>query len=176
MAVPVRKLLCLGLAMNKDAGFTFVEVIVVLVMIGLLASFAIPAMYNAVQRNRVFTSTELVAAQIREARLAAITHNRTFRVRFDCFGGRAVRMMVVTGNPAIDQAADRCSLTQPDDGSPFYVPPDVTVTSGSELAIDGRGFITAISGTMPQSVSVTYGSFTRTLQISGTGRVVTPAS
>jgi len=163
--------------MANSRGFTILELVMVVAVLGIIAASAIPAMNNAVERNKVFTTSELVAAQFREARLAAITRNAPIRLRFNCAGGRAVRMLVVTGDPAIDNASDRCDITQPTDGSPVYVPENVTLRASSpQVEIDGRGFVTSIGGTMPLFLSVNNGSHTRIVSITGTGRVRTPTS
>jgi prepilin-type N-terminal cleavage/methylation domain-containing protein len=163
--------------MRSNRGFTLLELVVVVAVIGVLSAFAIPAMNNALQRNRVFTSAELVAAQIRETRLAALTRNSTFRVNLGCFGGRAMRMMVVTGDASIDDASNRCGMTQPTDGPPVYYPEGVQLSGPSPvLEINGRGQVTPLAGTMPATISVSYGSHTRTVVVTGTGRVRTPTS
>jgi hypothetical protein len=140
---------------------------------------AIPAMNNAVARNRVFTGSELLAAQIREARLAAITRNRPFRIRFDCPTAGAVRMLEVTGDAAIDDSADRCSEAQPNDGPPLYLPAGVLFagTPPPVLEINGRGQVTLIGhGALPVNLQVSYGSFTRGVIVTATGRVRTITS
>jgi prepilin-type N-terminal cleavage/methylation domain-containing protein len=165
--------------MGTNRGFTYLELLFVMLVIGISAAIGIPAMNNALERNKVFTSSELVAAQIREARLAAITRNTTFRVRFDCFGGTAVKMVVVTGNASVDNASNRCSLQVPNDGPPMYMPQNISFGDGGPpptLEINGRGQISAVSGTMPQTLSVSYGEFTRTLVVTASGRVRTPTS
>lgn len=164
--------------MGSNRGFTYIELLFVMLVMAISSAIAIPAMNNALDRNRVITSSELVAAQIREARLAAITRNSTFRVRFDCFGGTAVRMVVVTGNASVDNASDRCSQQVPNDGPPIHMAQNVSFGGGTPptLEINGRGQISAVSATMPQTFSVSYGSFTRTLIVTASGSVRTPTS
>lgn len=164
-------------AVCRTGGFTYLELLFVVGVMGVAAAVTIPAMSNALARNRVFTSSELVAAQVREARLAAITRNSTFRVVFDCPDG-GIRVLVVTGVPAIDDAADRCTTPQPNDGPAVYLPPAVSMGEPlpPALEINGRGQISAVGGAMPQSLSVTYGTFTRTLVVTATGRITWPAS
>ncbi|MCC7243799.1 MAG: hypothetical protein IT180_17895 [Acidobacteria bacterium] len=165
-------------AIHGARGFTYLELLFVVGVIGVAAAVSVPALNNALGRNRVFTSSELLAAQIREARLAAISRNTTFRVVFDCPDG-AIRYLVVTGVPVTDEAVDRCTSRQPNDGLPVYLPSAVSLGDEppSALEINGRGQISAVDGgPMPQSLSVTYGSFTRTLVVTATGRVASPAS
>jgi prepilin-type N-terminal cleavage/methylation domain-containing protein len=161
--------------MTSARGFTLVELLIAGGIIGLAAAAAIPAMNNAVQRNKVITSTELVAAQIREARLAAISRNKAFRVSFNCPAPGALRMLAVTGNAAVDNDVNRCRMNQPNDGPLLYMPQGLSFGNAQPvLEVSARGQISAIAGTMPQTVSVTYGAYSRTLVVSATGRVAIP--
>ena len=115
---------------------------------------------------------------VKEARGDWAEFRAIVRVVFDCPDG-AIRYLVVTGVPVTDEAADRCTTRQPNDGLPVYLPSAVSLGDEppSALEINGRGQISAVDGgPMPQSLSVTYGSFTRTLVVTATGRVASPAS
>ena len=120
----------------------------------------------------------LVAAQIRAARLAAISRNARFRVVFECPVPGAVRMLEVTGTPAIDDAADRCTTDRPNDGPAVYMPPDVWFGGDAPptLEVNGRGEITALGATMPRTITVNHGSFNRNITVTAAGRVLTPTS
>jgi prepilin-type N-terminal cleavage/methylation domain-containing protein len=165
--------------MRSERGFTLMEAVVVMGIVGVLAAVVIPSVQIAIDRNRVFTTTDLVAGQIRSARLAAITRNTSFRVIFDCPVAGAMRMVEFFNDPAIDADPDRCTNDQPNDGPVIYMPPGVTFGNGATpptLRVNGRGEFTAEGGSMPQNISVTYESHTRTVNVTAAGRVRTPNS
>lgn len=163
--------------MSPRQGFSLLELIVIMGVVGVLAAIAVPAMIAAADRNKVITGAELVAAQVREARLAAVTRNTPFRVRFDCPEPGAIRMLAVTGNAAIDNAGDRCTSPQPGDGPAVYLPAGVSLGGDTPPAIhvDGRGEVSTVGGgAMPMSIQVSYGESNRALTITATGRIATP--
>jgi type II secretory pathway pseudopilin PulG len=155
-------------------GFSYLEVVFAAGLLGMAGAIAIPALLGAIERNRVIAAADLVAAQIRAARLSAISRNATFQVRFDCPDAGAVRVLAVTGNAAIDNAQDRCSQTVPSDGPPVYVTPGVALGQVPTLIVSGRGLISADGAAMPLSISVSHGTHVRTLVVSAIGRVATP--
>jgi prepilin-type N-terminal cleavage/methylation domain-containing protein len=165
-------------AMGNNRGFTLLELLVTAGFIGVAAAVAIPAMNNAVARNRVITGAELLAAQIREARLAAISRNQRFRVAFDCPTAGAIRMLEVTGDASVDDDADRCTANLDNDGPPVAMGQNLTFGADAPptLEISARGQISAIGGAMPQNLSVTYGSNSRTVVVTATGRVAVTGS
>jgi type II secretory pathway pseudopilin PulG len=154
------------------------EMVVVVGLIGILTAVALPGFQIVRDRNSVITGLDLVAAQIRAARLAAISRNARFRIVFECPVPGAVRMLAVTGIPAIDDAADRCTTEQPNDGPAVYMPPDVWFGGDAPptLEVNGRGEITALGATMPRTITVNHGSFNRNLTVTAAGRVLTPTS
>lgn len=159
--------------MSSERGFSYLEMLVIVGLVGVASAVAIPSMMGAIDRNRVITSADLVAAQIRSARLAAISRNQPFRVRFDCPAVGALRVLAVTGDNSIDTASDRCSMNQEGDGPPIYIAEGVSfVGTVPTLQVSGRGEFSAISGTL-QPITVSHGSVTRTVGVSGSGRVST---
>lgn len=162
--------------MSSDRGFSLLELILILGLVGLASAVAIPSMMGALERNRVITSADLVAAQIRSARLAAISRNQQFRVRFDCPAVGALRVLAVTGDNSIDTASDRCSMNQEGDGPPVYMASGVGFgTVPTFLEINGRGQITVPSGTLAP-ITVSHDSITRTVQVTASGRISTSGS
>ena len=163
--------------MGNQAGFTLMELVVVVGVAGLLTAVALPGMRIAMDRNKVITTSELVGATLREARLAAITRNSRFRVRFDCPAAGSIRMLAVTGNNAIDAAGNRCELNQANDGPAVYMPTGVSFGLAPTVEVDGRGQVSLVGGGgLPTNIGVSYGSYTRNITITATGRVRTPTN
>ena len=163
--------------MRNERGFTLMELVVVVGIAGVLAAVALPGMRIAIDRNKVITTSELVGAALREARLAAVTRNSAFRVRFDCPAAGAIRMLAVTGNNAIDAAGNRCDLTQANDGPAIYMPAGVTFGAAPIVEVNGRGQLSLVGGGgLPVSIGISYGSYTRNIAITATGRVRTPTN
>jgi len=83
-----------------------------------------------------------------------------------------------TGNPAIDDAGDRCSLNQPNDQPPVYMPEGISFGGGDApptLRVNRRGFFSVVGGgAMPQTFAVSYDSYARNVVITATGNVRTP--
>jgi Tfp pilus assembly protein FimT len=159
-----------------ERGFTFLELLFILGIIGTVAAIAIPSLSNALNRNKVYMGTQLVAAAIRDARLAAITRNANYRVRFQCPAAGAVRVLAVTGNATIDNAPNRCSTSVADDGPLLYLPEGVAYGTVPTIDVNGRGQMSIPAAAMPLNITVTYANFNRTITVSATGRITTPTS
>src|SRR5262245_41167746 len=99
------------MGMLSSRGFTMFELLVVMALIAIISAMAIPGLTQSTARNAVWTASETIGTQIRQARLKAISRNLSFRVRFDCPVSGQFRVLAVTGNSAIDNATNRCSLT-----------------------------------------------------------------
>jgi Tfp pilus assembly protein FimT len=163
--------------MRSERGFTLMELVVIVGIAGALTAVAMPSIFETVTRNRVITSQELVAATFREARLAAITRNRAFRVRLNCDG--AVRFVAVTGNGGIDNAENRCELMQANDGPLLPLAEGVTFSGDVPpvFEVNGRGQVSTVGGgAMPRTLTVAYGDYSRNIVITAAGRIRTPTN
>lgn len=69
---------CLSLiTYRKEAGVTFLELIVTVAIVGILAAIAVPSYSDYVERQRLIGATEAVFSSIQMARRQAISNNRT---------------------------------------------------------------------------------------------------
>jgi prepilin-type N-terminal cleavage/methylation domain-containing protein len=157
--------------MRSDRGFTLIELLIVLAMIGIISAIAIPTLSSSTERNAVWTASEQIGSQVRQARLKAVTRNTPFRVVFDCPVVGQYRVLIVDGT--IDDAG-RCDQTIEHDSGVYTMPANVGFDSGlPALEVNGRGQYSVIGvGALPLTITVQYGStHARALTVSVTGQI-----
>ena len=161
--------------MRSERGFTLLEALVVIGIIGVLGAAALPVMFDSNNRNAVWTTSEQIGSQVRQARLMAITRNTAFQVRFNCPNAGNYRLLVVDGNI---NDADRCTQYRSlpggaRDSGVMTVPANVTFGNPASLQVNGRGQYSIVGvGALPLTVSVAHSNgHTRTMTISITGQI-----
>jgi prepilin-type N-terminal cleavage/methylation domain-containing protein len=159
--------------MRSERGYTLLEIVIVVALIATVSGIAIPVFLSSNAMNRLWTSSERVGALIRQTRLKAISQNTTYEIRFSCPTVGRLRALVITGDPAIDTSASRCSLEQDGDSEIVEMPTGVTYDPAlaTGLQVTGRGVFTALGDAIPLTISVTYGSASRFLTVSATGQI-----
>lgn len=157
--------------MRSARGYTLIELLISLAIVGIVSAIAVPVFIESNARNGIWTGSELIGAQIRQARLKAISRNLSFRVRFDCPNAGEFRILQVTGVALIDNAANRCSAQQLYDSGVYTMPTGVSFGAVPTLEVSGRGVYTAIGSAIPQIINVTYGASTRSLTVTATGQI-----
>ena len=144
--------------MRKDeAGFSMIEVTVVAAVTMITVGLAAPSITAAIETYKFNSDVQNVAAKIRAARYTAVASNVAMRVRFNCPVAGQMRVVEVTGNAGIDDAANRCDLV-----AYPYPAPDTDLTTlpnndGPVLSMGSSSTVFPIS--MPS------------LEISSAGRV-----
>ena len=169
---------------SSEGGFSLTEVLLVLLIVTAMAVTALPGTTTAFRRYHFASATRGIAAQVRSARLRAVTTNTTMRVRFNCPVPGQLRVVELVGTPAIDDAGDRCSATiypypdRDDTVAPNLDGPVMVLQGGirldqntPDIDISPNGRITAQTGGLPLTIVVTDTHETRSITISVAGRV-----
>jgi prepilin-type N-terminal cleavage/methylation domain-containing protein len=156
--------------MQSSRGFTLIELLIALSMIGILAAMGIPVLMDSSNRNAVWTVSEAIASQVRQARLKAITRNTPFRVVFNCPANRQYRVLIVDGTI---NDANRCSQTLTHDSGIYTMPQRIDFGNVPAIQVNGRGqYSLPAGGNMPLTINVRYGNtHTRTFTVSITGQI-----
>lgn len=76
-----------GVAGSGEAGFSLIEMIVVVALVGLLAAVGLPSMQDWLDRYRVRTAAEQLASLIQLQRMRAVSQNTDFSIDFDANAG-----------------------------------------------------------------------------------------
>ena len=147
------------------------ELLIVMALIAIFAAMGIPTLQESTRRNAVWTASETIGTQIRQARLKAISRNKSFRIRFDCPSAGQFRVLEVTGNSTIDNATNRCSLSQTHDSGVYVMPNNVSYGTAPLLTVNSRGVFSS-SGSIPATITVSMrSSSSRSLSVSATGQI-----
>jgi prepilin-type N-terminal cleavage/methylation domain-containing protein len=113
----------LAVLKRHDAGFSLIDMLIVVTLIGIMSGIAIPSLINAINSMRLGQSAREVEREMQTAKARAVGKGRAMRVRFNCPSTGEYRMVEVIGSPAApaagDTATDRCSETV------YPFPPDV---------------------------------------------------
>lgn len=159
--------------MRSNRGYTLFEVMIVLALIGIISAIGLPVFLSSNQMNSLWTTSERVGAIIRETRLKAITRNANYEVRFECPAANKIRGLIMTGNPVIDNAANRCDNDQTGDTEIIDLPLGFSynTNAATALQVSGRGVFTPIGAAIPLTISVTNAGKTRYLTVSATGQI-----
>ena len=157
--------------MQSSRGFTLIELLIVVGMIGVLGAMSLPVLFDSSHRNAVWTASEQIASQVRQARLKAITRNTPFRVVFNCPANRQYRVLIVDGTI---NDADRCTQTVTHDSGVYALPNNIDFGAVPTLEVNGRGqySIPGGGGVLPLTITVTHANNNaRSFTVSITGQI-----
>lgn len=143
---------------GRSGGYSLIELIVALVLVGIVASTAVPSLASYLQRRRVQTALDRVTADLYFARAAAARLGAPVRVRFTPIRGCAETYQVRTAGGDVLRTV-RLDLEAP----------GVCVRSNvrRDLIIDSRGMLVGSQ----RKLRATSGSEADSLSISLVGRV-----
>ena len=157
--------------MNRQHGFTLVELIITLVIAAILTTVAVPSFNTTIKNNRLITQTNALVASLNLARSEAIKHARQATVcvssnQNSCTGGTDwsqgwLVWVDVDNDNVLDNGEERRVVET--------LPPNMTFTANvSQIQYTAQG---AVTGTGTFSVcDDRSGETGRTIRIRNTGR------
>jgi type II secretion system protein H len=92
--------------MRQESGFTLIEVMVVVAIIGVMVGIAIPNFTQWQDRNRLHQTTAEVATQLTMARMVAMNRNRNVDVTIQN-NGNSVRVSAVLSSTTATTVLDK---------------------------------------------------------------------
>lgn len=91
-------------ARNKDRGFTLIETLIILVIIGVLSAIAAPSFLSLFKRNKVNDALVQVQGALQEAQRQAIRNNKSCTVTIDTTNKKVTAPCLVTGDRILDSS------------------------------------------------------------------------
>ena len=173
---------------RSERGFSLAELMLTVAVAGTLMAMAVPIAQDVTASIKLGEAARLVERELQDARLRAVSSNRTLRVRMNCPSTGYVRTVEVLGTVA-DSPVSRCSsqaypfppdqdlMTRPNyDGPVRVIPNQATVSSVDvQFAPDGtaqavtNGVASSISG--DRTITITRRNVSRTVTINAAGKV-----
>lgn len=188
----------MGRRVSTETGFTLIEMVIVVVLIGTVTAMAIPLMQNFNGAIALGSAQRTVASELQLARMKSVTTNRVLRVRFNCPAANRLRTVELIGTSSIpaaqDIAANRCNpavypfpaadtnpVTFPNLDGPVRIL-DSSVSIGAAQTIEFRPTGMAYSvnadgtSTVPLAgngvtLTVTKGNKSKTITVNALGRI-----
>jgi len=148
--------------MNHNSGrqgVTFVELLIILVTMGLLAALSLPDVRAGIQRMRARGALDQVVAELYRARMMAVESGHPVRVILEPDGAGCVRRFRVALLPGGEERSVSVGLELPD--------LCLRHTGDSILTYNGRGMLRPPA----RSFRVTYGAFADSALLSIAGRI-----
>jgi len=144
-------------------GFTLIEVMIVIMIVGVMATIAIPAFATWRENQSVRSATLTLLAQFKQARVLALSENRSVSIVF-CDGTVANAWVFDANSP--DATCNPCTSAACDENEYSYAQfsSNLTISPATTRTFSSRG--TSNSGT----VTLTVGSASRAITINVIGR------
>jgi prepilin-type N-terminal cleavage/methylation domain-containing protein len=172
-----------------SAGFSLVELIMVVAMIGILAAGAVPVMRDVTSSIKLNEAARMVEREMHEARLKAVSSNRVLRVRMNCPSAGFFRRVEVV-SAVVDAAANRCSqsaypfpagdtdvMTRPNYDGPMRVLTMGATVSNTAIQFAPDGTASQVVAGVPQviattaTLTVTRGGKSKFVRINAVGKI-----
>jgi len=151
------------LNLNSESGFSLIEILTVMIMIGIMAAMAFPRFGNTLTRQSVRGARNSIVTMHAKARASAISRGR--RTAFAIAGGR---LAIKSGNP-VTNADELVGLTIDTVTTRFDVTLTFNPTTRDSLIFDARGLGTETTTT---TIIIAKSGYADTITIGPLGRII----
>jgi prepilin-type N-terminal cleavage/methylation domain-containing protein len=182
---------------RHDAGFSLIDMLVVVTLIGIISAIAIPTLINSINAMRLGQSAREIEREMQAAKQRAVAKSRPIRIRFNCPVVGQYRIVELIGSPSApataDNATNRCDpvaypfppdnnpLTRPNhDGPVKRLDNEVTFTAQQTIEFwsdgtahynNGTGDPWALIPTTGIAVTVSRAGKTSRITVNGLGKI-----
>ena len=147
-------------AAQRSDGFSLVQILITLAVVGVLASFALPTTVNVLRNYRLTAAVSAATGAISATRYQAIMHAYPYNITFN--SSNATYQLA-------SEPAGASSFTSVGTAVPISGVHDVTINQTTTLQFNANGTVSATTGTM--SFAISNGLLTKTINVTGVGDV-----
>lgn len=129
---------------NQQKGFTLIELIIVMGIMGILATFAVPTFQNYIRNQNLKTAARGITSDFFATREKALSENVRYRITFDqASNSYTIARGTYSGTPYVDQQTK--SMTS-------YAP-SIQLNADQVVYFQTRGTVTACNFTISNTIN-----------------------
>jgi Tfp pilus assembly protein FimT len=147
-------------AAQRSDGYSFLQIVITLVVVSTLVAMALPTTVNALRNYRLTAAVSAATGAISATRYQAIMHAYPYNITFN--SSNATYQLASEPPPAT-------SFTNVGTAIPISGVHDVTINQTTTLQFNANGTVSATTGAM--SFTISNGLLTKTISVTGVGDV-----
>lgn len=132
----------------KQTGFSLVELMIAVAIIGVLAAFAMPSYFGWIQNTKIRTAAESIQNGIQRARSEALMRNTN--VTFTLGANSAWTVECVTAAACADRPAGLIEERLSEEGSTTEIDITTIPAAGDSITYNNLGIKTSVAGQLTQ--------------------------